>query len=411
MSAPPVARDTLAIIGAGPVGLEAAAHALELGFDVHVFERGEVAAHVIAWGHVDMFTPWRMNVGPASQRLLTKHGWTAPEADAHPSGTEFAEQALVPLAETPELKPRVHSHAQVVQVSRRGALRSDAADSPPRANHPFRLLVRDVGGRENFLHAHTLLDASGVMGAPNALGTGGIPARQELYLAPQMSYQCDDVLGARRARYAGKRTLVVGGGAGAVTAVLALAKLAREAAGTSVAWAMRRADGHFRGERPGDPLAARAAMFAEARALLAQTDSPVTLFTGCETEALEYNSATHRYRVQMSHAEGTRAEEVDHVLVQCGYGQDRALIRELHREECPRSGGPLALSRALEAAGAEADQLAVTAESLAHPEPGYFEIGAKAHGRRGEFLLTQGHAQVAAVMLELVAFRDTAASR
>jgi len=86
---PETTRHSLAIIGAGPIGLEAAALALELDFDVHVFERGEVGAHALAWGHVRMFTPWRMNIGPASARLLSRHGWDAPDPAAHPAGTEL----------------------------------------------------------------------------------------------------------------------------------------------------------------------------------------------------------------------------------------------------------------------------------------------------------------------------------
>jgi NADPH-dependent 2,4-dienoyl-CoA reductase/sulfur reductase-like enzyme len=98
---PETSRHSLAIIGAGPIGLEAAALALELGFDVHVFERGEVGAHALAWGHVRMFTPWRMNIGPASARLLSRHGWSAPDPAAHPTGAELAERLLSPLAATP----------------------------------------------------------------------------------------------------------------------------------------------------------------------------------------------------------------------------------------------------------------------------------------------------------------------
>lgn len=411
MPAPSPARDTLAIIGAGPVGLEAAAAALSLGFDVHVFERGEVGAHVLAWGHVPMFTPWQLNIGPASRALLERNAWSAPEAAACPSGLEFAEQFLLPLAKTPELAPRVHTHAQVVQVSRRGALRSDPIGDPARSAAPFRLLVRDVGGRENFLHAHALLDASGVLGAPNALGTGGIAARQETYLAPQMSYQCDDILGLRRARHAGKRTLVVGGGAGAATVVLALVRLADEVPGTSVAWVMRGEGDRFRGEREDDPLPARAALFAAARAALTDPSRAVTAFTGCEVESLEYNSATHRYRVHLTHRDGTRTEEVDQVISQCGYGADRALVHELHRAECPQTGGPASLSAALAAAGDAAETHAATAESLAHPEPGYFEIGAKAHARRGAFLLQQGFTHAAVALRRLVAERDAAIER
>src|SRR5262245_20129843 len=86
---PETSRHSIAIVGGGAVGLEAAAHAVDLGFDVHLCERGEVGAHALAWGHVRMFTPWRMDVGPASARLLSKHGWSAPPADTLPTGAEL----------------------------------------------------------------------------------------------------------------------------------------------------------------------------------------------------------------------------------------------------------------------------------------------------------------------------------
>src|SRR6185295_9766645 len=133
-----------------------------------------------------------------------RHGWTAPEATALPTGAELAERLLTPLAGAPELAPRVHAHQQVVHVSRHGARKHDRAGGAPRVEHPFRLLVRDAGGRESFLHAHALIDATGTYGQPLWAGTGGIPARGETYLAPQMSYHPDDVLGLRRERYAGK---------------------------------------------------------------------------------------------------------------------------------------------------------------------------------------------------------------
>ncbi len=195
---PAPARNTLAIIGAGPVGLEAASAALDTGFDVHVFERGEVGAHAIAWGHLTMFTPWRMNLGPSSAARLALSGWTRPDPETGPTGNELAEHYLQPLARLPELRERVHTHAQVVFVSRSGTLKGDGVGSASRRDHPFRLLVREAGGRENFLHAFHVIDASGVYGQPNWAGDGGIPARGELYLMPQLSYHADDVLGLRR---------------------------------------------------------------------------------------------------------------------------------------------------------------------------------------------------------------------
>src|SRR5207249_399283 len=118
---------------------------------------------------------------------LVAAGWQPPDAAASPTGLELVERYLQPLAALPELKPRVHTHSRVVHVSRRGLLKGDAPGNAERAGHPFRLLVRDHGGRENFIHAFAVIDASGVYGQPNWAGDGGIPARGELYLAPQLS--------------------------------------------------------------------------------------------------------------------------------------------------------------------------------------------------------------------------------
>jgi thioredoxin reductase len=392
---------SLAIIGAGPIGLEAAALALELGLDPHVFERGDVGAHALAWGHVHMFTPWRMNVGPASARLLAKHGWTAPDPAALPTGSELAERLLAPLAATPELNPRVHAHTQVAHVSRRGARKSDAAAQ--RTAHPFRVLVRDAGGRESFLHAHALIDASGTYGQPHWAGTGGIPARGETYLAPQMSYHPDDVLGLRRERYAGKATLVIGGGSSAVTTVVALEQLAREVEGTRVTWVTRRDSPGFAGEAADDPLPARAALYAEGRRLQAGGSPHVKWWGGGECEGLEYNSATHRYRAQFAAVSGARMEDADQVIVNCGHGPDTALYRELRVHESFETLAPMKVAEALSAAGtSDCTKIpAFDARTLENPEPGFFILGAKSYGRSSAFLLETGYRQVASALATL----------
>jgi thioredoxin reductase len=401
---PQTTQHSLAILGAGPVGLEAAALALELGFDVHVLERGDVGAHLLAWGHVRMFTPWRMNVGPASARLLARHGWSAPPADECPTGSELAERVLQPLAATPELKARVHTHSPVVQVSRHGARKSDLLPSPAREAHPFRLLVRDQGGRENYLHAHAVVDSTGVYATPNWAGTGGIPARGESYLAPQMSYHPDDVLGLRRERHAGKTTLVIGGGTSAITTVAALARLAEEVPGTRASWVTRRAAPGSAHERADDSLPARAALLAEGRRLQQGGSAAVQWTGGWEVEGFEYNSATHRYRAQLAGANGARFEEGDQVIVNCGYGPDPLLHRELKIHECFSTLAPMRLATALEESGtSDCTQVPAQAASvLANPEPGYFILGAKSYGRGATaFLLETGHRQVAEALAAL----------
>lgn len=391
-------RNSLAVVGAGPVGLEVAAAALERGFDVHLFERGEVGAHPLAWGHVRMFTPWGANVGPASARLLARHGWQAPPADERPTGAELVERVLAPLAATPELKGRVHERAQVVHVARRATLKGEKAGDPARAEQPFRLLVRDAGGRENVLHAFALIDASGTYASPNWAGSGGIPARGELYLAPQMSYRVDDVRGLRRPRHAGKRTLVIGDGACAATTVCELAQLAAEEPGTTVTW-VTRGTGAPAGELANDPLPARAELFAEARALREGGHVAVTWVGGAEVEGFEYNSATHRYRVALDQGGQARLEEADQVIVNAGFGPDHSLLRELQVHECWATRAPMALADARREGREDPADVA----TLTNPEPGFFVLGAKSYGRRADFLLATGWKQAAAALDALAA--------
>lgn len=395
------ARHTLAVIGAGPIGLEAALAALDRGLDVHVFERGEVASHPRAWGHVRMFTPWRMNLGPRSLAHLSAAGWSPPEPESHPSGREYVERCLEPLAKLPELQERIHTHAQVVHVGRRGLLKGDATG---RAEQPFRLLVRDAGGRENFLHAYAVIDASGVYGQPNWAGDGGIPARGELYLAPQMSYHPDDVLDLRRERYAGKRTAVIGAGPSAATVARDLATLAGEAPETRVVWITREPAAGLFAEDEGDPLAERRALFARARELVRGADPAVVHVGGARVEGIEYNSATHRYRLNLAAGEQPRLEEADQVIVNTGYGPDTSLYRELQVHECWATRAPIRLGEAL-----RAHAPAAGIDLLSHPEPGFYILGHKSHGKSGDFLLETGFRQVAEVIEKLAGERAAAA--
>jgi thioredoxin reductase len=393
------ARHTLAIIGAGPVGIEAALAALDAGFDVHVFEQGEPGAHPIAWGHVRMFTPWRMNVGPVTGRRLEDAGWKRPDPESCPTGLELAESYLQPAAALPELKPRLHASSQVVQVGRRGTLKGEHIGTGARRERPFRLLVRDQGGRENFLHAFAVIDASGVYGQPMRAGEGGLPARQELYLAPQMDYHLVDVLGARRKQFAGKRTMVIGAGASAATAVDDLARLAGEAQGTGVVWVTRDTD--VCAEIPGDPLAGRRALHARAREMARGAHPAVTHVAGAEVEGFEYNSATHRYRVTLTLGEERRLEEVDRVLIHTGYGPDRSIHRELQVHECYATEGLMNVSAALLGVTDCLDAPAAGIDALKSPEPDFYVIGHKSYGRSPHFLLEHGYAQVESVVGDL----------
>ncbi len=89
----------VAIIGAGPVGLAAAAHVLARGETPLVLEAGATAgASIRKWGHVRLFSPWQYNVDPASERLLAEADWVAPDPAVYPTGHELVDGYLAPLA-------------------------------------------------------------------------------------------------------------------------------------------------------------------------------------------------------------------------------------------------------------------------------------------------------------------------
>src|SRR5688572_17539415 len=71
----------VAVIGAGPVGLAAAAHLASRTIPFIVFEAGSsVGEHLSDYGHVRLFSPWQFNVDRAAVRLLEAEGWKAPDA-------------------------------------------------------------------------------------------------------------------------------------------------------------------------------------------------------------------------------------------------------------------------------------------------------------------------------------------
>jgi 2-polyprenyl-6-methoxyphenol hydroxylase-like FAD-dependent oxidoreductase len=166
-----------AIIGAGPIGLEAALAAGEHGFDVRVYERAPtVGGHVRRWGHVSLFTPWDMNVSP---RMAVALGDCAPTGAHLPTGAQLVDELLEPVAQTQSLAGRVQTSTTVVHVAREGLLKNEEVASPERARRAFRLLVAGPDGEQRLEQADIVIDATGTYGNPNRLGGGGIDAVNE----------------------------------------------------------------------------------------------------------------------------------------------------------------------------------------------------------------------------------------
>jgi len=386
----------IAILGAGPIGLEAALAAAQRGDDFTVYESAPaVGGYVRSWGHVRTFTPWAMNVSPRMRAAVPG----APDSDALPSGAELAEDLLEPVAATAPLAGRIRLGTRVLAVGREGLLKHEAVGDPRRAAHPFRLLLARPDGSEAIDRADVVIDATGTYGNPNRLGDGGIDAINERAFEDRIERRLPR-LDAQPSAWAGKTILLTGSGHSAQTAARQLAAFARDAPGTRVVWAVRRAEPDW-GAVSEDPLPERASLNASAAELAGGASDAVSLRPGCVTEALHGRDG----RIVVTLRNGSPEEvEVDRILACNGGVGDHALYRQLQVHECYATSGPMSLAAALlgEAGG---DCLAVGShgpETLRNPEPGFFILGAKSYGRNSRFLLQAGWQQVDDVFGSLI---------
>jgi 2-polyprenyl-6-methoxyphenol hydroxylase-like FAD-dependent oxidoreductase len=405
----PTTRETqprIAILGAGPIGLEAALAAAERGWELTVYEAGRsVGANVRDWGHVRLFTPWEMNVSPRARRALraagggdglpagngSRAGDDWPAGDGLPTGAELADRLLEPLAALPALAGRIRLGTRVDAVAREGLLKHEAIGSAERGGRRFRLLVSDEDGRESVEHADAVIDCTGAYATPNALGDGGIPALGERALAHRIDRRLPRFKAAGEP-WAGSTILLTGAGHSAQTAARDLAEFARDAPGTRVIWAIRSAAPTW-GAVADDPLPERARLTRAAGELMRGASSAVEARLGYVTEALAPSDG----RVAVTLRNGLAEEvTVDRVLALNGGVGDYSIYRQLQVHECYATAAPMKLSAALLGAAA-GDCLAQEShgpDTLTNPEPGFFILGAKSYGRNSQFLMRIGWAQV-----------------
>src|SRR5438093_8806243 len=106
----------IGILGAGPVGLEAALDARSLNLRVAVFERGRVGEHWQRWGHVRLFSPFAMNTTPLGRSALraARPDHEFPADDACVTGREHVAAYLMPVSRLEIIKECLHTETQVL---------------------------------------------------------------------------------------------------------------------------------------------------------------------------------------------------------------------------------------------------------------------------------------------------------
>jgi thioredoxin reductase len=390
------------VVGAGPAGLAAAAQLVDRGLTPLVLEAGPVAgAAVREWHHVRLFSRWGELVDTAAEKLLAPTGWVAPDPAAYPTGAEWAQRYLQPLADV--LGERVRYGARVVGVSRRGW---DRVVDAARGSEPLTVRVRqDTAEGEERITARAVIDASGTWGLPNPLGGDGLPALGEQAAGDRIRYRVPDLTDpGERARYAGKRIAVAGSGHSALTALVAFAELAAEEPGTRVDWLLRRGEvGDTFGGGDADQLPARGALGR--RAAQAVAAGHVTTMTGFRTSAVERANG----RLVLESFDGTQVGPVDEVVVLAGFRPDLSFLSEVRLDLDPVLQAPRALAPLIDpnvhSCGTVYPHGAI---ELAQPEPDVYLVGMKSYGRAPTFLALTGYEQVRSVVAAIAGDRAAA---
>lgn len=389
------------ILGAGPIGIEAATLAAARGWDVRVFERGKVGEHVRMWGHVTLFSPWSLNRSAWGEATLRAMGRPLHDDAGFPTGYEYASDYLDALASAPALAGRIFEDTEVLGVSRAHALKGDWIGSARRKDGAFVTLVRDAAG-ERYEEADVVLDTTGVYAQPGHLGVGGLPAPGEADCEAYIERHIPNALGVDRADYANRHALVIGAGYSAVTTLRLLMTLREQAQNTRVTWLVRDEDDPYE-LIEGDALPQRATLSALGNAAARGEVDGISARLGGFVASVE--DAGEGVRVRIRRGEGEEIIEADRIVANVGYRPDTELLRELQVHLCYASEGPMKLAASLLAAGGGGGdcltQTSAGVDTLLNPEPDLFILGAKSYGRGSAFLLKLGFEQIEQVMAHL----------
>lgn len=384
----------VAIIGAGPVGLAAAAHLTVRGIPFILFEVGPtVASNILSWKHIRVFSPWRYNIDKAARQLLIESGWASPDDEELPTGEELFVQYLKPFYELPSIKSNVLLNAKVISIGRKNL---DKMKSFGRENFPFTIQVLHHDELKQFEY-HAVIDATGTWNSPNPIGSGGVYAVGEVENRDHIFYGIPDILNQHIDRYKNKRVLVVGSGHSSINAVLELDKLKDKYSDTEINWVLRKKNiRDVYGGQENDALKARGALGIRIEQLV--NSDRVHVYTPFQIQQIQKKEGQLTI-IGFQDDQKFALPGIDEIISNTGSRPDFSFIREIR----------LSIDPSLESVYALADLIDPNIHScgtvrphgekeLRHPEKNFYIVGSKSYGRAPTFLMATGYEQVRSIV-------------
>ena len=392
------------VIGAGPIGLAAAAHLANAGEKFIVLEAGTcVGNHILQWGHVQLFSPWQYNIDKVARELLEKHGWDAPSPDDLPTGKELVEGYLKPVASLPEIQPYIHLNTQVLSVSKKGL---DKMKSSNRENVPFVLYVNENGVFEQ-IEAKAIIDATGTWGQPNPINADGVWTENERSLQSHIHYGIPDINGDDRAKYLSKRIAVIGSGHSAINTILELSQLNESNSDKKIVWILRKnnVEEAYGGEEK-DALQARGELGSKIHQMV--DSGQVEVYTPYRVQNVLMEKETLEI-VGDLRGESISIQGVDEVIVNTGSRPDFSFLNEVRLRidsatESVEALAPL-IDPNLHSCGTVRPHGEV---ELRQPEKNFYIVGMKSYGRAPTFLMATGYEQVRSIVAYLTGDYESA---
>ena len=384
----------VAIIGAGPVGLAAAAHLTVRNQPFLLFEAGSsVASNMLSWKHISVFSPWRYNIDKAARQLLKETDWQAPDEEGLPTGAALYNQYLKPLAELPAIRKRLHLDSKVIAVGRKNM---DKMKTQGREALPYLVQVLQGDQIEQY-EARAVIDASGTWDNPNPIGSGGSYAVGEVENSKQIFYGIPDILNLHAQRYKNKSVLVVGSGHSSINAILELDRLKEQYPSTEIHWVLRKKNvSEVYGGQENDALQARGALGIKIEQLI--NEDRINVYTPFQIQQIA-NLDDKLAIIGIQDGSKFALPLIDEIISNTGSRPDFSFLREirLHIDPALESAADLAelIDPNIHSCGTVRPH---GEKELRHPDKDFYIVGSKSYGRAPTFLMATGYEQVRSIV-------------